>query len=126
MKSHKSKATEPSLRNRLSQSFLEALEADFKLHGAAAIEKMRASHPERYVELTGKSIMSTEPPLDKIDFKSAKSMPEIGLKLLQSVGLDEHAATDDMIEQAIKTNDNFIAKLEAIRDCAQAPEEEIH
>src|SRR5262245_18391885 len=52
-----------------------------------------------------------------IDFKSAKSMQEIGKKLMQSVGVRE--PSDAMIESAIEANDAFIARLEAIRDRAQ-------
>jgi len=34
---------------------------------------------------------------------------EIGRKLLQSVGMPEDAATDEMIAQAIEANDEFVA-----------------
>src|SRR6266550_3650676 len=80
----KSKPGEPSLRDKLSQSFLETLEADFRIHGATVIEKMRASHPERYAELAGKLIMTAEPPLNRIDFNSANSMQDIGLSVSAS------------------------------------------
>jgi hypothetical protein len=55
------KTGEPSLREKLSQSFLEALTADFAINGPAVIEKMRATHPERYAELAAKMIMTAEP-----------------------------------------------------------------
>ena len=56
---------------------------------------------------------------NEINFKQAKSMQDIGRMLLQSVG---YAAPDDAsIEQAIKANDVFVARLEAIRDAAQGP-----
>jgi hypothetical protein len=52
-----------------------------------------------------------------VDFSSANSMHEIGLKLLQSVGF---ALPDDAsIQLAIEANDVFVARLEAIRDAAQ-------
>ena len=52
-----------------------------------------------------------------IDFAQAKSMQEIGARLLQSVGL---SSPDDVsIAAAIEANDAFIARLEAIRDQAQ-------
>jgi phage terminase small subunit len=55
---------------------------------------------------------------NKIDFSQAKSMQDIGRKLLQTVGF---ASPDDVsIQAAIEANDAFIARLEAIRDCAQA------
>jgi hypothetical protein len=84
MKARKAKG---SLRERLSQKFLEALEADFKVHGAIALEKMRESHPERYAELAGKLIMTTAEPDGPMDFSKCNTMEDIGLKLLQSTGL---------------------------------------
>ena len=52
-----------------------------------------------------------------IDFAQAKSMQDIGRKLLQSVGFEE--PDDVSIQAAIEANDVFIARLEAIRDAAQ-------
>ena len=51
------------------------------------------------------------------DFKSAKSMTDIGRKLLQSVGFKE--PDDVSIQQAIEANDTFIDRLQQIRDAAQ-------
>src|SRR5262249_8546785 len=53
----------------------------------------------------------------QLDFKSAKSMQDIGRKLMQSVGVRE--PSDENIQAAIEANDAFIARLEAIRDAAQ-------
>jgi len=59
-----------------------------------------------------------QPPSCSIDFSSANSMQDIGRKLLQSVGF---ASPDDpSIQAAIEANNAFIARLEAIRDAAQA------
>jgi len=59
-----------------------------------------------------------QPPSTSVDFSSANSMQDIGRKLLQSVGF---ASPDDpSIQAAIEANDAFIARLEAIRDAAQA------
>src|SRR5262245_62993419 len=52
-----------------------------------------------------------------IDFKSARSMQDIGRKLMQSVGVRE--PSDDDIQAAIEANDAFISRLEAISDAAQ-------
>src|SRR5262245_6452821 len=52
-----------------------------------------------------------------IDFAQAKSMQDIGRKLLQSIGFEE--PDDVSIQAAIEANDAFIARLEAIRDAAQ-------
>src|SRR5262245_45162460 len=54
---------------------------------------------------------------DQLDFKSARSMQDIGRKLMQSVGVRE--PSDENIQAAIEANDAFIARLEAIRDAAQ-------
>jgi hypothetical protein len=58
-----------------------------------------------------------KPMENEFDFKTAKSMQDVGLKLLQSVGF---ASPDDAsIEAAIEANDAFIDRLTAIRDAAQ-------
>jgi hypothetical protein len=52
-----------------------------------------------------------------IDFAQAKSMQDIGRKLLQSIGF---ASPDDTsIQAAIEANDAFVARLEEIRGQAQ-------
>jgi hypothetical protein len=112
----KQKSGEPSLRERLSQSFLEALTADFAANGPAVIEKMRSTHPERYAELAAKLILSAEPPEKKEGFASDTSMEAVGRRLLKSVGLIE--PDDAAIAAAIEANEAFIAKLESIRDRA--------
>jgi hypothetical protein len=103
---------EPSLRDRLSANLLAALEEDFRIHGVAVIEKMRETHPERYIETAAKLIMTTEPPRDGFD--TAETMDDLGRKLLQSVGLPEDAATSEMIERAIEANDRLIDELSQI------------
>src|SRR5262245_5128089 len=60
---------------------------------------------------------SDTPDSDVIDFKSARSMQDIGRKLLQSVGFKE--PDDVSISAAIEANDGFIAQLMQIRDRAQ-------
>jgi Terminase small subunit len=59
--------------------------------------------------------LTTEQPT-QIDFKQAKSMTDIGRKLLQSVGF--HEPDDASIKAAIEANDAFIDRLTAIRDAA--------
>jgi hypothetical protein len=51
------------------------------------------------------------------DVTTARSMNELGRKLLQSIGFS--APDDASTQAAIEANDVFIAKLEAIRDSAQ-------
>jgi hypothetical protein len=118
LKSKQKQKAEPSLRDKLSQGFLKALEEDFRLYGTGIIEKMRKSDPSRYIELCGKLVMTVEQP-DPDSFASARSMEELGRKLLKSVGTDENMMTDDMVEAAITANDHFIERLEQIRDAGQ-------
>src|SRR5262249_40325294 len=63
------------------------------------------------------NLIGDDPQAAKLDFKQARSMQDIGRKLMQSVGLRE--PDDDCIQAAIEANDAFIARLEAIRDGAQ-------
>jgi hypothetical protein len=58
-----------------------------------------------------------KPMENELDFKTAKSMQDVGRKLLQSVGFRE--PDDASIQAAIEANDVFVAELEAIRDAAQ-------
>ena len=63
--------------------------------------------------------LNGEPQHDAVDFKQARTMTDIGRKLLQSVGF---ASPDDAsIQAAIEANDVFVERLEAIRDAAQGP-----
>jgi hypothetical protein len=51
MKPRKQKYGEPSLRDKLSESYLRAFEADFAANGVAAIEKLRERNPAKYSEI---------------------------------------------------------------------------
>jgi hypothetical protein len=62
--------------------------------------------------------LTNEQPTQQPDFKQAKSMQDVGRKLLQSVGFRE--PDDSSIAAAIEANDAFIDRLTAIRDGAQA------
>lgn len=102
----------PSLRERRSANFLAAFEADFQTHGVSVIEKLRENSPEKYAELGAKLIAASEP--EPEGFESCQSMEEVGRKLLQSVGVDEFAITDGMIEAAIALQDRFTDELSRI------------
>ena len=65
------------------------------------------------------NLMVDQPPNTSIDFSSAKSMQDIGRKLLQSVGFKE--PDDASIKAAIELNDKFIDDLQAIYQQAQGP-----
>jgi hypothetical protein len=117
MKPRKSKSVEPSLREKLSKKFLEALEADFQAYGSSVLERMRESHPERYAELAAKMIMTAEPAQQAEGLAAAKNMHEFACIQLRQIGLPE--PTDEQIEEAVKANDWFLEQLEAIKNRAQ-------
>jgi hypothetical protein len=114
----KQKSAEPSLRDKLSENVLRAIEADFAENGVAAVELLRQKSPEKYCEIATRLIAATEPKSDN-GFEQCNSMQELGARLLARVGLNPDAATPEMIEAAIAAQDDFIARLEAIRDAAQ-------
>ena len=115
----------PRLRDKLSESFLRVLVSDFEANGADVIEKLRTRNPARYCQISAQLIAANEPD-DGLDFKSAKSMQDIGLKLLKSVGVPDAVVTDEMVQAAIDANNAFIATLEAIRDRHKHTDGEIH
>jgi hypothetical protein len=51
------------------------------------------------------------------DYKAARSMQDLGRKLLESVGFT--SPDEASVAAAIEANDAFVTKLEAIRDAAQ-------
>jgi hypothetical protein len=60
-----------------------------------------------------------QPIKNELDFKQARSMQDIGRKLLMGVG---YASPDDAsIQLAIEASDAFVAELERIRNAAQGP-----
>ena len=115
----------PRLRDKLSESFLRAFVSDFEDNGPDVIEKLRTRNPARYCQISAQLIAANEPD-DGLDFKSAKTMQDIGLKLLKSVGMPDAAITDELVQAAIDANNAFIAQLEAIRDRHEVTEGEIH
>jgi hypothetical protein len=114
---------EASLLDQLSAP-LRAFVTDFKTHGATTLEDLRQRNPDKYIEQSIKLIaliatLETEPS----GFHNTKSMQDIGRELLKSVGCNEEAMSDGVVEEVIEANDVFIAKLEAIRAKAEG---EIH
>jgi single-stranded DNA-specific DHH superfamily exonuclease len=120
MKPRKPKPSEPSLRNKLSATFLEAFQSDFEANGITVIEALRKESPAKYAEIAARLIAATEPATEKSGIAGAKSMEDVGRRLLQQVGLPE--PTDEEIEQAILANDKFLEQLQAICDKAQFAE----
>src|SRR5262245_13032714 len=126
MKSRKpSKASEPSLLDELSTP-LRDLVADFKEHGADALQTVRQQDPQKYLDLCTKILpLVTAFNPSKNEFSAAQSREELAAALLRSVGLAEEAS-EDQIAAAIDANSKFIAQLEAIRDAASLEEGELN
>ena len=112
--SKKQKPSEPSLRDKLSENFMRAFEADFAENGVEAIKALREKSPEKYSEIAARLIAAIESKPD--GFSQCKTMEEIGRKLLQSVGGDDVEFIDEMIAEAVEANNKFVARLEEIRN----------
>src|SRR6476660_7801503 len=95
-------AAEASLLEQLGMPLRDFV-ADFKLHGKSALEQVRLESPSKYLELSTKLaglVAMLKPESDGIS--KAKTMQEIAVALLKSVGLeDESSITPDMIAQAV-------------------------
>src|SRR2546430_5329201 len=99
-----SKANEPlTTRDRLSASFLKAFQSDFETYGVETIEKLRAESPSKYAEIAAKLVTAIEPKSEE-----PKDRRSAAIRLLKEVGANEYEITEDMIEQAIKRNEEFI------------------
>src|SRR5215475_14306365 len=99
----KPKANEPSLRDKLSAAYLEAFEADFAANGVSVIEQLRNKSPEKYAEICSRLIAAAEPPRGD-GAADANSLPELGARLLRSVGMAEDAISESAIEEALAAN----------------------
>jgi len=117
MKAKKSKPTEPSVRDKLSASFLKAFQNDFEINGIEAIEKLREENPAKYAEIASRLIAAAEPHPE--GFEGCRTKRDIGIALLKSVGANDFEITEEAIEEAIKCNDDFIDALQAIRAAAE-------
>jgi hypothetical protein len=109
----KSQTSEPSLRDRLTSQFIEALEKDWTEHGASVIEAVREKAPAKYAELIVR-LAPAEPHITggQGDFSNAKTQQDIAKKLLADIGCT--TPSDDMIEMAVTAQLRFVARLEEI------------
>jgi hypothetical protein len=113
-----SPSDEPSSRDKLSHSFVNALEKDWAEHGSVVIEAIRRESPTKYGELIARLVpMDLSPPASP--YARAKSVRDMGRVLLQQVGLDEWFITDGLIDQALAAEEKFIAELQSIATKAE-------
>jgi hypothetical protein len=111
-KPRKPKTGEPSLREKLSASYLAAFENDFAANGVAVIEALRNKSPDKYADIAARLISTSEPTVES--YADCKSVAEMARKMLKAVGCDE--PSDSQVDLAVIAHSNFIMKLEEIRD----------
>ena len=70
------------VRNRLGTQFLEALEADFKEHGAQAIEQVRQKKPEVYIKVVADLL----PKEANINVEAGEAFVELWKKISEGLG----------------------------------------
>jgi hypothetical protein len=112
--SRKSSKNDRDPRHDLSNDFVQALAADWKEHGAAAIETVRQKNPDKYCELVAKVVpkeMLLSADRRATDFSDCQDTHEIGRRLLLQTGILDAAITDTMIEQTVEANADFVDRL---------------
>jgi len=110
MRLKKPKAVEPSAKDKLSADFTERLEKKWREQGDDVLEAAFKESPTKIAELIARLVSTTE--AKGGGYESCKDMREVGIKLLKSVGF--HDPDEDSIDAALKENDTFIARLQAI------------
>src|SRR5262245_4783429 len=118
MKSRKPK-TEPSLLDQMGEPLRDIVK-NLKANAACELEKLRERDSAKYLEFAAKIlplVAALNPGAD--DFSDCNDMRSIGVKLLKSVGCPEYEMTEDAIADALKANDAFIERLQAIRNAAE-------
>jgi hypothetical protein len=106
------KPSQASARAELSADFLRSFQADFKVHGKEAIERMRQEAPAKYAEIASRLIAASGDPPAENSLATANSMEDIARRLLKSVGFNE--PDEAAIQAAIQANETFVARLQAI------------
>src|SRR5262249_53950691 len=114
----KQKTNEPSVRDKLSADFTKRLEAKWRQQGDDVLDAAFKESPTKIAEMIARLVSTTEPPPGN-DFEACRSMRDIGIALLKSIGMDEFEMTEEAISEALERNNEFIAKLQAIRAKAE-------
>jgi hypothetical protein len=114
----KAKSNEPSLRDKLNAKFMAAIESDFETNGTEVIAALRRESPAKYSEIVTRLIAAHEPRPE--GFEQAKTMQDLGRRLLLSVNTPDELINDQMISDAIILNERFVLGLEELRDKAQS------
>ena len=111
----KSKSTEPSLRDRLTSAFVEALERDWAEHGTVVITAVRESAPAKYAELIVRLVPVESSLIAPGDFSQCNSEEDIAKRLLAQVGMLDSDIMAEDVEAATRANAAFIDTLLQIK-----------
>jgi hypothetical protein len=114
MSRRKQKSTAPLL-DQLSAPLKEFVE-DFGRHGKSVLERVRERSPEKYLELSCKLaslVAALKPKGDDLD--SANNSEELGIALLHAIDMEDDQIDEKAIQLAIKANDEFCQRLDAIK-----------
>jgi len=110
VRTKKLKANEPSARDKLSADFTERLEKKWREQGDEVLEAAFKESPTKIAEMIARLVSTSE--AKEGGYGSCKDMHEVGIKLLKSIGFID--PDEDSVQAALKENDVFIARLQAI------------
>lgn len=115
------KTPELSARDKLSSSFIKALQKDWSENGVAVIEEIRRTNVVKYGELVAKLIpVQIDPPASP--YAEAQGTHDVvRIALLQS-GIPECAIDDAMIERAYAAYQHLTDELNAIQASVETRE----
>ena len=107
----KSQTSEPSLRDRLTSQFIEALEKDWAAHGSSVIEAVREKAPAKYAELIAR-LAPAEPHVTggQDDFCECQTQEDIARKLLKDVGAPDEGITGAFLFGIDAPDDHAVVK----------------
>ena len=110
----RSKPPELSARDKLSSSFIKALEKDWKEHGVAIIEQIRRENPVKYAEIVARLVpMEINPPASP--YAEAKNTRDVARLVLEHSGVADWLISDDMIDRVHAAHQHLADELDAIK-----------
>jgi hypothetical protein len=111
----KSKANEPSARDKLSADFTRRLEEKWREKGDDVLEAAFKESPTKIAEMIARLVSVSVP--TATGYGDCQSQQELAVKLLSSIGVVD--PTEETIEQVVFLNKEFAATLESIRARAE-------
>src|SRR5262249_23857230 len=109
------KPAEPSAHDKLSSSFLAALEKKWEASGPDLLDRMADTDPVRVCELVAK-LVPIKPPAPVTNGKQPDTTEEIARHALNEIGMDPDAIEEADIRLAKEAYQKFLKALEDIRD----------